>query len=344
MITSSAVRTPSAERAGVSRLQPSFRLVESLDPGLAAVRLAHDTLGLDAPWSLREGRGFTSRASGLTQRVWSEPGHVDGVVTRYRLHAEIDVVRELADPAGALATANTLNGLGSLGVLVVDPLRGRVTQRVSAWVDAGSLERVAPLFAMAVALGVSESARVAQLLAHAGRGTIDRSQHPGASARIHDEDRLDFDRLAAAAGRDPSRWADGSLLTASDELGQSMTARRVVASDHAFSMPIPFGADVAYLQATTTEAHPILGHGLTVRLSLPVDATERADPATAAELNRLELGSWSRTHLLGAWVASSDRIDHLTFYPNLAHRGDADTLDILRCDIRRAYWAAGVLG
>ena len=254
------------------------------------------------------------------------------------------MVRDLVDVEAALVTTNLLNSIGSLGALVIDPVRGTGTPRVRAGVTVGSLDRIARRFAVGAAVQVPEAASAARLLGDVAGGQVHVSRHRGAAARVDEQDPLGFDQLVASAGRARSRWDDGSLVRAQEDLGQGAMAGRIVVSDHAFSMPIPFAHDAAYLQAVTTEAHPILGHGLMVRLSLPDGATEHADAATAAELNRLEVDSWSRAHLMGAWVAQSGRIHHVAFHPNLASHGEGDASSILRCGVRRAHWSADVLG
>ena len=103
--------------------------------------------------------------------------------------------------------------------------------------------------------------------------------------------------------------------------GRCTLARIVVADDAAFSMPVAFGGDTASLQALTGEAHPMLGNGLMVRLTLPAGAVEVADAAVAAELNRLEFASIARADLQGAWMAAAGQLHHVAFHPNIAHTG-----------------------
>ena len=108
-------------------------------------------------------------------------------------------------------------------------------------------------------------------------------------------------------------------------------------------MPVPFAGEMACLQALTREAHPQLGHGLQVRLTLPRRATEVADAATAGELNRLEFASRTLADVQGAWLAASGELHHVTFLPNLAWTGDDDAIALLRSGLERARWAADLL-
>ena len=197
---------------------------------------------------------------------------------------------------------------------------------------------------MAVGLQAGEAVTLGRLLAHATGGVLAHPLHPGFAARVTTDSPFAMDRLAAVAGRDPSCWADGSLMVARRALADAAAARFVVASDRAFSMPVPFGADTAYLQALTHEAHPMLGNGLTVRLTLPAGAVETPDAATAAGLNRLEFASVARADLQGAWVAASGQLHHVAFHPNIAHTGSTDAADVLRSGLERARWIADVLG
>ncbi|MFN8624280.1 MAG: hypothetical protein U0869_26350, partial [Chloroflexota bacterium] len=331
MITKPAPRPTPGDAAGI---RPTLRLVSreaSLDAGLAAVQAAHDALGIDASWSLEGGRGFTWRVGGLVQRVWSEakrPGP-DGVGARWRVLAETEVVRDVAEPALAAEMCNLLNGIGSMGALVADPARRTIVHRAAAWVSetgsagAGSAAPAsdpgaAARFALAVTLQASEAASLASLLAGSSRGEVARPLHPGFAARVGGSDPVLLDELIAA-GRERSAWSDGCLLRARHALASESFGGALTADAWSLSMPVPMLGGIATLLALTADAHPVLGHGLHVRLHLSLAAAHEPTAEVAAELNRLEAGSAARADLYGAWVAAAGRLQHVAFYPNAAH-------------------------
>lgn len=330
--------------AGIGRSVERPQTQPDVAPGASVVRQAHDVLHLDASWSLHQGRGFTWRVGGLVQRVWWEPGTGEHGQPADRAVAETALVRDITDDTIAAELTNALNGIATMGALAADPVRHTITARTAAWVQAGTEEAVGHRFAVAVGLQAGEATNLAQLLAHATGGHLANPLHPGFAARVNTESPFTMDRLAAIAGKDASRWADGSLAAARRALVDGPLARLVVADDRAFSLPVPFCGDTAYLQAITHEAHPMLGNGLKVRLTLPPSATESADAVTAAELNRLEFASIARADLQGAWVAASGQLHHVAFHPNIAHAGPGSATDILRSGLERARWIADVLG
>lgn len=316
-----------------------------LDPGIAVVDRAHRVLGIDAPWSLHHGRGFTRRVGGLVQRAWSEPGLRTATHATDRAVAEIELVRDIEDTALAAELANALNAMTAMGGLVADPARATIVHRTSVVVTGApnDLERAGRWFAVAVGLQAAEARTLAELLANATGGTLATPRHPAAAANPGQAPSVHMDRLVAIAGREPSRWEGAALPAARDRLTSGAMRRLTAADATGFSMPIPVAGDMAYLQAVTHEPHALLGNGLKVRLTLPRGFTEVADATVAAELNRLEAASGSRADGIGAWIATGGQLHHVAFLPNAAHAGDDDATALVRSDLERARWAADIL-
>lgn len=332
-----------SHEADLGALPTSIAPTLDLDPGLAVVDRAHRVLGIDAPWSLRHGSGFSSRSGGLVQRAWSEPAlRTSGQVTD-RAIAEIELVRDVADLGLAMELANALNAMASMGALIVDPARATVILRTSITTTAATTERAGRWFAVAAGLQAATAPALAELLANAAGGTVAAPLHPGAALNPGAERAVHVDRLVAIAGREPSRWSGPALSATRDRLAQGALRRLTAVDATTFAMPIPVAGEMALLQALTHEPHPLLGNGLKVRLSLPHGATETAGATVATELNRLEMASGSAADGIGAWVGSGGQLQHVAFLPNAAHTGDEDATDLLRSGLDRARWAAQVL-
>lgn len=329
-----------------------------LDPGIEVVDRAHRVLGIDAPWSLRHGRGFSHRTGGLVQRAWSEPGSSPDRPDR--AVAEIELVRGVRDLGLAMELANALNAMATMSALVVDPVRATIALRSGVGVSTvtvpatttplahtpaatpATIERAGRWFAVAAGLQAATAPAIAELLANATGGTIAAPRHPGAAVNPGTERTVHMDRLVAIAGREPSRWSGSALTAARDHLALGALRRLTAADATTFTMPLPVAGDMALLQALTHEPHPLLGNGLKLRLTLPHGLTEAAGATIAAELNRLEAAS-ATADGIGAWVGTGGQLQHVAFLPNAAHTGDDDATELLRSGMARARWASDVL-
>jgi hypothetical protein len=265
------------------------------------------------------------------------------VRTPDRAIAEVELVRDVQDSGLATELANALNATAAMSTLVVDPARASVVLRTTVTTTATTTERAGRWFAVAVGLQAATAPALAELFANATGGTLAAPRHPGAAQNPGADRTVHMDRLAAIAGREPSRWAGAALTVARDRLAQGALRRLTAADTTTFVMPIPVAGDMALLQARTDEPHPLLGNGLTVRLSLPHGMTTSAGAAVAAELNRLEAVAETATDGIGAWVGSGGQLQHVVFLPNAAHTADGDATELLRSGLDRARWAAQVL-
>ena len=89
----------------------------------------------------------------------------------------------------------------------------------------------------------------------------------------------------------------------------------------------------------TVEAHPGLGNGMVVRLSLPSAAGP--GPEWAAMRNNQELDSLTRSQFVGSWVGSADFATFVSFYPNMLARTGMGAINVALLSINRAGWIAG---
>lgn len=320
----------------------------ALDPGLVAVRLAYDALGVEPAWSVIEPRGFTWWAGSLAQRIWSEPGIKDLGMRAYRLHAETVVVRDVPDPAAAAPLINDLNLLCTLSGRAIDPVARTIVHRAGAWVHDGTVSLVPRLFAAATALQVVEAHAEAGLLAQGSGGALARDAHPTNGRRTTPSELLAVDAIPAIHGTAPSRWADGSIPESIGTLERARIIPHATTTPEEVSLVLPFGPYTALFQASTRRPHPLLGNGLEVRLTLPAGVSGIADAAFALDVAQQEhdpgIGArLARAHRMGAWVADQGVIRHLAFYPNHARVGGEDTLNLLLTGILRARWAAWAL-
>ena len=328
--------------AGSLRPHGPAELVRGVDRGLAAVRYVYDALRIDPWWSVGEDRGFTWWAGSLAQRVWSEPGLDDRGVLVYRLHAQTDLARGV-DAGLTTKMLNVANMSATTSALVVEPERSRLAYHASVWVHAGTLGWLSRLFAtVAMLQAVDAHAKVDSLALLLG-GEPHASAHPFSGARGEPDEMLGLGHLVAFYGKQPSRWSGREQTYARAQLAPGPMAALTNGDESGISMELPFGGQSCLLQSTTTDAHPAIGSGMLVRLTLPSRAVPSADASTAGHLNRLELRSGARSHFLGSWVARDGVLSHVTFLPNLLKLDQGDALNLLRSEHLRARWVAGEL-
>lgn len=99
----------------------------------------------------------------------------------------------------------------------------------------------------------------------------------------------------------------------------------------------------ALIQAKSVERHPVLGRGLTVRMTLPVSFGKDTGLQVAARLNLLETREFARCHFNGAWSVN-ERADFVfsSFLPVAFYQPRLLVNLVLSCALR-SRWANQVL-
>lgn len=309
-----------------------------LDPGLSVVRYLYDNSRVDAQWSVLEERGYTWWADGLAQRVWVEPALDDDGIEICRVIAETELVRRFGSVADATRIIDPLNGLSAGSALVIDPDARTIRSVASMWTHEQTSQIVARSFSVVAAIQVAQAQAQGPMLAPLVDGELALSEHPDSGPRPEPDEMLGLLELVASDGANPSLWVGAEMATAL-EMVQSVPIVTLATGDETgMSIEVPFGQATALIQVDATEAHPSLGNGMLVRLSLPGDANP--GPEWAAMLNRSELDSLTRAQFIGSWVGSASFPTHVSFYPNLLARTGMGVVNIALSMIDRVGWLA----
>jgi hypothetical protein len=309
-----------------------------LDPGLAVVRFAYDNSRVDQRWSAPEERGYAWWAQRLRQRIWSEPGLDDEGIEVFRIFVRTDLVRGVTDTAQARLAVDAANAMAAGSALIVDAEAGTVSSVASMWVHEQTREWVARTLSVVAAIQVAQAHALVEVVALLTTGEPDVSAHPTSGLRPEPDEMLGLLDLVKQVGQRSSAWANADLV---DTLGQVRgipIVTRATGDESGMTLEVPYRQTPALIRLDTREAHPALGHGLLMQLSLPGDAGP--GPDWAALRNQQETESLTRSHFLGSWVGSASFPTFVAFYPNLIQPAGMSTLNIILSTINRVRWLA----
>src|SRR5262249_8228811 len=112
-------------------------------------------------------------------------------------------------------------------------------------------------------------------------------------------------------------------------------------SDEGWTAELPFGPRASRLTLTTAQRHEVLGHGLRVRLRLPVGGAGTAALARVTlTLNGRELARFTHSHFLGSWGLDRGALAFVSFFPNAAAEFGSGCVEALAQGAAlRAKWA-----
>jgi hypothetical protein len=296
------------------------------DVGIAAVERIFELWQVDETWSVREPRCFTWWAGDFRQRVYVDAGRLDRGHTIFRLSAVTDLLREVDTLKSGIAEGlAALNMFASSYAITLDQEQRSVSLCSSVVLHEGIAEWIVLHFAGLAILQVIDAQARAVVYASMIGGAPDSSHHPRAGTRSTHDQMLDLVRgVYCPMGQERSRWIEpgefqhvavqlqeAGLLVNGDEVG---LCAEVVFGDR---------DDSALITVTSDEPHPQLGHGVLLRLNLPVSLSEQAAARLAVKLNAAEIGL-TFTHLLGAWCSTEARGAHVpvfvSFVPNTLYR------------------------
>jgi hypothetical protein len=95
----------------------------------------------------------------------------------------------------------------------------------------------------------------------------------------------------------------------------------------------------ARLDVSANETNPMLGHGLTYRLKLPVNYSHEQCAHKALELNNVERSQWMRCHFLGSWCFDHGVLEFECFIPNTSYSPNL-MVDLATCMCVRTQWVS----
>lgn len=309
-----------------------------LEPGLSVVRYLYDNSRVDDRWSVLDGRGYTWWADDLAQRVWSEPGFDDDGIEIYRVFTATDVVRGIDGDAATLQAIDALNGLSAGSALVFDRQDGAIKSIASMWVHEESRDWVARSFSVIAAIQVAQASQAAAMLSTLTDGEPATSAHPDSGPRSQPDEMLSLLEMVAADGQGPSGWVGDGMEMALVQLRVLPVVVQANGDATGISLEVPYRETTALIRMDTSEAHPGLGNGMVVRLSLP--GAYGPGPTWAAMRNQQEVDLLTRAHLIGSWVGSASSPTFVSFYPNMLARTGMGAVNVALSMINRAAWIA----
>lgn len=298
------------------------------DIGRQLVDSLYAELMIDDEWAVRRDRGFTWWGYRLAQHVEASPTVHLGDQQRCVVRVWTEVAREVSpasNPAAALAAVNRQQ---SMSAAVWDRPARRVNECATTVVSTDTLDWHTQLLATAAVLQNVSAHANAPALAQACGGTPALSNHPDAGERAEMDGVLGVPaQRVIPAGAGGSRYT-GPLVEGlggyAAKLGFRATAD---ATGLVCEVPYPAqsGRDTALLRISTTQAHPVLGHGALVVLRLPVAPGGMRVARLANELNAAEAHGESAVPLLGAWcpdvlATDGNGLAFTCFLPNLLAR------------------------
>jgi len=329
------------------------------DPGPELLDRLFERLMIDEPWAVREGRSFTWWAYRLAQHVVAEPPVPIGGRESCTIRVWTDVVRDVdgeVDPAAVMAVVNARQ---SMGALVWDAERRRVSECCTAVVHADSVHWMVEVLAIAALLQNSAAHSRAHALAEMIGGVPASSNHPASGERPEMDSTLHVPSLVVArAGERPSAFAGDLIRRVGDLLPQLNVLG--FADDDALTCEVPFTGprpaaevmltnepiETALVRVFTGTPHPELGNGALLIMGLPLTLDRDDIVELANDLNLVEAQQDRTTTLLGAWCADPTTggrsLAFTSFVPNaLARPGILENLVIYQ--MVRSRFAAATL-
>jgi hypothetical protein len=312
------------------------------DPGLSAVRWLYDSMKIDQEWSVIESRGFSWWGHRFCQRVWSEDGVDDHGVTIYRLCAETDLLHGLPeDDTTLLRKMVAFNRLASINALVKDGSEIKIYSH--AYVHEKSPSWVPGVFSLATILQVIAAERQADVLSRLLGGESHLTAHPQTGPRPSPDELLSVQARVVTHGQRSSPWVSSREW---ESVADLLTKAGYVANADASGITAECefeDARTSLLEANATDEHPALGHGLAIRLRLPVSYNAANASDVASALNQIERDYLCPAHLLGSWCTDSasnpatEGLAFASFYPAVLHNEGLLTNLVLNM-ASRARW------
>lgn len=309
------------------------------DIGIAILDTLYQKMMSDEQWSIRRPDSFTWWGYRLAQHIeidipdWDDSGDICAVRIWTDVAKDVDATSDPARIIGAFNMHQTLSAY------VWDQWAGMITERCTAFVHKDNFDHIANLLATAAVLQNSSAHTRAHAIAEMCGGVPDSTDHPSSGQRPEMDDLLNVpERLVIPEGRKPSRFAGPPIKNLLDFLTYQGIPGRT--SETELNCMVPFadpqttmammtavmdgsgeGPPMSHVQILTDVAHPGVGNGALVLMSIPVSEAPEKVNEIANNLNALESDWDSRVPLLGAWCPDPTSTDQTrSFIPNLIAR------------------------
>lgn len=315
-----------------------------MDLGQRILTSVYEKMMIDEEWSLQQADGFTWWGRELAQRAWCSEPVDDGGIIIHKLNFRTDLLQGYDGTPVQIAFLNLAARMASTSTLVRNEDDSGLIQLASSLSVHEQTEGwLTDLAAWACSLQAAE----AHLLADHWSGemmeksnlSVAASEHPGTGARSVADDMLNIIQQAVApAGEQPSVWA-GEEMEKVLEIFQGPPCVLAMGDGNALSAEFPFGEQTSLMRIDTSEAHPRLGNGCLMKLTLPLKVDDAAKDNGWLGLNCLETENPLAPHLLGSWCSDKMGPTFVSFLPNVIHR-PGDLTNFAMSMASRAKWAS----
>ncbi|NBY46429.1 MAG: hypothetical protein EBQ56_01375 [Proteobacteria bacterium] len=329
------------------------------NPGRRVVRAVYQRLQIDDEWSVWNDDGFTWWGHRFAQRIRTDAGRDSHGERLYRVTAEVDWFDLDPDEPFPSRLFPLLAG-AVLSSYVRDPQSGRIGACLSANVHQGSERWIGELLSHAALVQLWEIEGIGTLVAGGEGFDVSWSEHPVSGRRERRDDIMAaVEGAIVPAGRQPSIWAGmpSEFAQTATVLNRAsvFTARHGVAmaTRDGLMAEVGVGANpgsavrggqLALISADPALAHPFLGNGVQIRMTLPViPPTSNAGDA-CLHLGHLEQAGTADPHGLGSWCINPGNgcLSHVLFVPNLVYQPGL-VMHLVMSAVLRAIWADGIL-
>lgn len=323
----------------------SWRSQEDL--GTQIVAHVHQALKVTEGWSTDFDRGFTWWPQDFSQTIWADVGLFQNAQNMFRVHAETDLIVGRGHAQDfELALTQAMHD-ASMSSVVYDSVKDTYKLSCSVYASADNEHFMDRLFMAASAIQLAEAQRIGHKLAQSTGASPAVSGHPKFGLRGQPDPMVHcIETFFAPNGVQPSRWI-GQPEWKHMEWAMERQASSFVCDHHSklsaelhWGITAPDGSlQASHLEVLTEEMHPLMGHGLFLRLKLPIKMSPEKCAHAAVELNNLERKEWLRCHFLGSWCVDDGALEFETFVPNTSYH--SDVLETLSLSMAiRAEWAS----
>lgn len=319
------------------------------DLGTEVVGHVYDAMKVTEGWSLDIGRGFTWWADDFAQTIWSDHGMFLNAQNTFRIHAETDLFRGRGHAQDFELELTAAMHDATLNGVIYDLEKDTFKLHSSVYVTSDNVDYLDKLFMASCAMQVAEAHEIGHHLAQKLGAVPATSGHPTHGLRNQPDAMLKgVEMFFAPAGRQPSRWIGQPEWK---EMERAMERQSLhFECDHTAYLRAEFGWPIndasgarqfSILEVKTDEPNPIIGHGLMMRLTLPIKLPPAKCAHTALELNNMERKEWLRCQFLGSWCADDGLLEYECFVPNTSY--NHEILEALSLSVAiRAEWVAEV--
>ncbi len=300
----------------------SWRSKEDL--GLSLIAFVHDSLKIEDKYRLDHGRGFTWWGSDYSQSIYSDLGIFHNMSNYFRLHTEIELLHADGHHGTCELPLARLMSDATFSALTYDAQKDTYKLHCSVYACYDNEEWVKRVFLGAVGLQLSEAEHTAKHLAHDLNVSPASSAHPTAGMRNSSHPLVEADeRFFKPWGTQPSKWIGGTEWEDARQAIRRVCVR--CSTDDSsflegeFEWHHGFPNDVIKFIATTDTPHPLLGNGLSLRLTVPANMPEGSRAHLALALNDMERQEWNWCHDVGSYCCRGVDFGFDCFIPNISY-------------------------